>query len=97
MNILDKRNNKKSIIVTSVRYRFQRRPFIMKVETYMLQMHYKQRRAIGVAISAIILTWLTLTPDSLLAQPAKGANKFLGNITTMNSVRSDLPLNRRTR
>jgi len=61
----------------------------MKVETYMLQMHYKQRRAIGVAISAIILTWLTLTPDSLLAQPAKGANKFLGNITTMNSVRSD--------
>ncbi len=69
----------------------------MKVETYMLQMHYKQRRAIGVAISAIILTWLTLTPDSLLAQPAKGANKFLGNITTMNSVRSDLPLNRRTR
>ncbi len=38
-----------------------------------------------------VLTLLTvlLTASSVLAQPAKGANKFLGNITTGGQVRSD--------
>jgi endo-1,4-beta-xylanase len=38
------------------------------------------------AVACTILSGLIISPD---AQPAKGANKFLGNITTRNSVRSD--------
>ena len=43
------------------------------------------------SISMVILSAAVLLSSnfSVLAQPAKGANKFLGNITTWNQVRSD--------
>jgi len=42
-------------------------------------------------ISRVILSAVVLLSSHfpVLAQPAKGANKFLGNITTWNSIRSD--------
>jgi len=49
-------------------------------------MNKKSRIAV---LKSMILATMLLAASGIDAQPAKGANKFLGNITTRNAVRSD--------
>lgn len=61
----------------------------MRSKLHSLTDRFVLEKELSVTIVILFLMWFIFSPVSLLAQPAKGANKFLGNITTMNSVRSD--------
>ncbi|MBN1600421.1 MAG: endo-1,4-beta-xylanase [Chitinispirillaceae bacterium] len=61
----------------------------MAVNTRSLKVSSKQKIELVSTVLVLILTLLILAPVPLFAQPAKGANKFLGNITTWNAVRPD--------
>jgi endo-1,4-beta-xylanase len=61
----------------------------MTVKMHNLQKQQKQKKELKATISVFILILVILAAVPSSAQPAKGANKFVGNITTMNSVRSD--------
>lgn len=54
-----------------------------------LTTHFKRLNSIHAFLIRSVIVGIFISPGSLLSQPAEGAGKFLGNITTYGRVRSD--------